>query len=138
MRRKVWLDSCHPLSSLPKTVLGVGRKVNGGNLWLISHPHMMTYFSLLEAYKAPEEQLSQDARYCCAEICALRHWSQETRSRILYRQLAHIHIHATSDFLMWVPHDAVASSSNNVYASLQLFHEKQEALHEDKVTQAKK
>lgn len=99
---------------------------------------MMTYFSLLEAYKEPEERVSQDARYCCAEIRALRHWSQKTRSRILQRQLAHIHIHAISGFLMQVPHDAVASSSNNVYASLQLFHEKPEALNEDKVTQAKK
>lgn len=60
------------------------------------------------------------------------------RSRILHRQHAHIHIHALSGFLIWVPHDAVASlSSNNVYASLHPFHKKQEAVNEAKVTQAK-
>lgn len=61
------------------------------------------------------------------------------RSGILHRQHAHIHIHAISVFLMWVPHDAVASlSSDNIYASLHPFHEKREALSEAKVTQAKK
>lgn len=45
MRRKVWLDSFHPFSSLPKPVLGLGREVNGENLWLISHLHMLSFLS---------------------------------------------------------------------------------------------
>lgn len=61
-----------PRSSLPRTLPGLG-EVNGGSLWLLTHPHVLNpNCSLLEVFRELVMQECQDAK-CVPKSWVMRH-----------------------------------------------------------------